>query len=625
MGYDGSGNFSRAQNFTDDRNNGIKIRADRMDAEFNNFAVGMNAVLLRSGVASMTGTLNMGMNAIIGLPDGTAFVPAIRFSSDATTGVYSSGFGKIALAAGATQRLEANSTGVIVTGTLSSSGASTLASLGVTGNATVGGTLGVTGVATFTTNATVGGTLGVTGVATLSNNATVGGTLGVTGVTTLSNNATVGGTLGVTGAVTLTTALAVGSGGVGITSYAVGDILYASGAATLSKLADVATGNALISGGVGVAPSWGKIGISTHVSGLGTGVATALGVNTGSAGAFVLLNGALGTPTSGTLTSCTGLPISTGVSGLASNMATFLATPSSANLAATMTDETGTGANVFAGAPTFTGTAAFASLTSTGSAVFAGGMRSTSVDTTGWAGHAAEVFATGGQGYVNSYNRTAATFGILNIQGSSVLINPGGSTVANVSATGVAVTGTLSASGAFTALTACVGGGSLLGTFMVHVNTDQNLSVQQPVLLANGVTISSLNDANSAGKGLELRGSDIKLTASGTAILDCTAAGLLNYGGIEVGYKNLVTAGALTAGKLFVTSAGFTVNTGAAADTTQMVYNDSAVAITLTQGGGLTMRLAGTTTTGSRTLAPRGFATLWSKSTTEVVVNGNVT
>lgn len=64
---------------------------------------------------------------------------------------------------------------------------------------------------------------------------------------------------------------------------------------------------------------------------------------------------ALGTPASGVLTNCTGLPIGTGVSGLAALVAAFLATPSSANLAAALTDETGSGAAVFAAQPTITG------------------------------------------------------------------------------------------------------------------------------------------------------------------------------------------------------------------------------------------------------------------------------
>ena len=83
----------------------------------------------------------------------------------------------------------------------------------------------------------------------------------------------------INGALTLpTTPLAASSGGTGQASYVVGDVLFASGVAALSALADVAVGNSLISGGVGVAPAWGKIALTTHVSGIlpsangGTGI-----------------------------------------------------------------------------------------------------------------------------------------------------------------------------------------------------------------------------------------------------------------------------------------------------------------------------------------------------------------
>ena len=73
------------------------------------------------------------------------------------------------------------------------------------------------------------------------------------------------------GAVSLTAdvsgTLPVANGGTNISSYTIGDLIYASTSGVLSKLADVGTGNALLSGGIGVAPAYGKIGLTTHVLG----------------------------------------------------------------------------------------------------------------------------------------------------------------------------------------------------------------------------------------------------------------------------------------------------------------------------------------------------------------------
>lgn len=57
-------------------------------------------------------------------------------------------------------------------------------------------------------------------------------------------------------------------GGTNQTSYATGDLLQATGSNTLGKLSSVATGNVLLSGGVTTASSWGKVGLTTHVSGI---------------------------------------------------------------------------------------------------------------------------------------------------------------------------------------------------------------------------------------------------------------------------------------------------------------------------------------------------------------------
>jgi len=168
------------------------------------------------------------------------------------------------------------------------------------------------------------------------------------------------------GSITGITDLAIADGGTGASTAT----------AALNNLLPSQTSNAnkyLQTDGTNA--TWDAVTLSTAditgtlpVANGGTGVTSSTGT-----GSVVLSNSptlvtpALGTPASGVATNLTGLPISTGVSGLGTGIATFLGTPSSANLASAVSDETGSGALVFANSPTLVtptlGTPASATLT----------------------------------------------------------------------------------------------------------------------------------------------------------------------------------------------------------------------------------------------------------------------
>jgi hypothetical protein len=72
-----------------------------------------------------------------------------------------------------------------------------------------------------------------------------------------------------------------------------------------------------------------------------------------------------------------------------------------------------------------------------------------------------------------------------------------------------------------------------------------------------------------------------------------------------------------------ITTGGVTVNSGIfSAGNNVTIYNNSAASQTVTQGAGVTLRLAGSATTGNRTLAQRGICTIVCVASNEFVVSG---
>jgi hypothetical protein len=264
----------------------------------------------------------------------------------------------------------------------------------------------------------------------------------------------------------------------------------------------------------------------------------------------------LGTPQSVTLTNATGLPVATGISGLGTGVATFLATPSSSNLAAAVTDETGSGALVFGTSPAIT-----TSLT-TGSTTFA--LVNTTATTVNFAGDATTVSIGAATGTTTINNNTVVT-GNLTVNGTTTTVN---STVVTVDDILIE----LGAVATPTDITAEGGGINLLGL------TNKTITW----VGTNTAWTSSENFDLVTGKTYKINGTNVlSSTTLGSGV---TGSSLTSVGTITSGTWTGTTIAVANGGTGATTAAGAKTNLGFTTKFAEPIGDGSATSFTVSHG-----------------------------------------